>query len=65
MSTLQWVIAGVLYLVSTLAAGAFFYWLTQSVVRLRASEHRQSNVMTEVVLLVREIHAHVVRRPGA
>jgi len=40
----------IFYLAATVGGGLFFSWLTRSIVKLRAHEHRQNNVLTALVL---------------
>ncbi len=44
------------YLVATVGGGLFFSWLTRSVLKLRAHEHRQNNAQHILVLASAEVH---------
>lgn len=48
------------YLVAVLGCGSFFAWLTRSIVRLRAHEHKQSNEMHTLLLRSEAIEEHLL-----
>lgn len=60
----------IFYAVAILGCGSFFAWLTRSIVRLRAHEHRQNSEMHTLLLRAEAIEEHLLaikrrlRMPG-
>lgn len=48
------------YVLAVLGCGSFFAWLTRSVLRLRAHEHKQNNALQHLIFKAESTEEHLV-----